>query len=98
MLSTDVSFGAFILALTAILVGILVAVYSCQKKTAEKEIDSYLKEYSSFTANGIVYMSEDIIDYEYSPRSHENDVVIFKTKNGDEIHIIYDAITWHKNK
>lgn len=98
MSSADVSFGAFILAFVTILIGMAIVLYSCQKKTAEKEIDSYLKEYSSFTANGIVYMSEDIIDYEYSPRSREHDAVVFKTKNGDEIHVIYDAITWNKNK
>lgn len=96
MTSEELGLGAAIIAILLILIGVVVALTSCQKSAGNDEVDSHLEHYSSFTANGIDYKSDDVSEYEYIPNGYENDAIVFKMENGDEVHILIDTITWHK--
>lgn len=83
--------------LIIILIGCVILFYFEDKRQESEIIDCYLTDYSSFTTNGVEYKIEDVIDYYYFQQYHENDVIVFRMKNGDEIHTLKDMITWHKN-
>ena len=89
-----INLGAFLIG---ILIGCIVLFYFEDKRQESEIIDCYLTNYSSFTVNGIEYKIKDITDYDYIQQYHENDVIIFKMENGDEVHALKDMITWHKN-
>ena len=92
----ELGFGVAMIALVLLLIGVVVGLTSCQRSEGNEIIDSHLERYSSFTANGSDYKSEDVDEYEYIPNGYENDAIVFKMENGDEVHILIDTITWHK--
>lgn len=96
MISEELGLGAAMIAIVLILIGVVVAFTACQNSAGDKMVDSHLKDYSSFTANGIDYKSEDVETYEYIPNGYENDAIIFNMENGDEVHVLVDMITWHE--
>ena len=96
MTSEEFGLGAAIIALLLILMGAVVALTSCQKSAGNDEVDSHLEHYSSFTANGIDYESDDVSEYKYIPNGYENDAIVFNMENGDEVHVLIDMITWHE--
>lgn len=89
--------GVTIIAFVLFTLGLVVALTSCRRSEGNDVIDSHLEHYSSFTANGADYKSEDVIEYEYIPNGYQNDVIVFNMENGDEVHVLIDMITWHKN-
>ena len=90
----EISLGAFLIG---ILIGCIVLFYFEDKRQETEIMECYLTDYSSFTTNGIEYKIEDITDYDYIQQYHENDVIVFKMKNGDEVRVLKDMIIWHKN-
>ena len=89
-----INFGAFLIG---ILIGCIVLAYFEDKRQESEIMECYLTDYSSFIANGIEYKIEDITDYDYIQQYSENDVIVFKMENSDEVHVLKDMITWHKN-
>lgn len=96
MTGEDLGLGVFIITLVLILIGVVVALTACQNSAGDEMVDSHLKNYSSFTVNGADFKSEDVVEYEYLPNGHENDAIVFNMKNGDEVHVLIDMVTWHK--
>lgn len=89
-----INLGVFLIG---ILIGCIVLFYFEDKRQESEIMECYLTDYSSFTTNGIEYKIEDITDYDYIQQYHENDVIVFKMKNGDEVRVLKDMIIWHKN-
>lgn len=96
MVSEEFGFGVAIVAIVLLLIGVVVGLIAYQNSTGEDMVDSHLKDYSSFTANGSDYKSEDVEGYDYLPNGYENDAIVFNMENGDEVHVLIDMITWHE--